>query len=82
MNPFSGQLKNISPLLDDIGRNLTLEKLIGMSQSKSRFHHEPQIIWLMQGINYFLILVIRPNITPLYCYKLGKHFCVLCQLLQ
>ena len=50
---FIGQLKAISHTLNDIGRNLTLQKLIGMSKSKTRFHHEPQLIWLMQGMCFY-----------------------------
>jgi len=35
--------------MNDFGRNLTLEKMHSISVSTSRFHHEPQFIWLMQG---------------------------------
>eukprot|EP00111_Clytia_hemisphaerica_P019228 TCONS_00056781-protein len=45
---YQEQLKSLSPSLNHIGRNLTLQKLFTIANSKTRFHHEPQFIWLMQ----------------------------------
>ena len=35
--------------MNKVSENLTLQKL-HPSVPKTRFHHEPQLIWMMQGI--------------------------------